>query len=232
MLYQTAYKINDRIKIRIPTVGEIADNEDSYEEAVSLIVSTPYDMMVLLDDHGIDFTKINSWDLFCYLFGHIQNTDMSLIFEDLDLTGLHIAVHKEHGQRVIIDKNENVIFDQLIHDQAAKALRKILFLKENNKTAGNEDARKYLLKKARKKLLRNKRKQKESQLEKFIVSLVNTSEFPYDYSSVRDISIYQFYSSLHQISHKIHFDNTMIGYYAGTVKASDLDPKSMNWLIT
>ena len=233
MLYQTEYKINDKIKIRIPTVGEIVDNEDSYEEVVSLIVSTPYDMMVLLDDNGIDFTQINSWDLFCYLFGHIQKMDMTLVFGDLDLTKLRIAIHREHGQRVIIDEDENVVFDQLIHDQVAKTLRRILFLKENNKTAGNEDAKDYLLKKARKKLQRNKRKpKKESSLQKLIISLVNTSEFSYTYASVRDITIYQFYCSLHQISHKIHFDNTMIGYYAGTVKLTDIDPNATNWLNT
>lgn len=231
MLFQTEWKINNNIKIRIPTVDEIVSNEDSYEEAVSLIVSTPYDMMVLLDDNGIDFTKINSWDLFCYLFGHIQKKDMSLVFGDLDLTKLRIAIHREHGHRVIIDENETVIFDQLIHAHVAKTLRKILFLKENNKTAGNEDAKDYLLKKARKKIQRNKRKpKKESSLQKLIVSLVNTSEFPYNYTTVRDITIYQFYSSLHQISHKIQFDNTMIGYYAGTVKPTDIDPKALNWL--
>ena len=232
MLYDRIHKINDTIQIHIPTVGQIIDNEDSYEEAVSLIVSTPYDMMVLLDDNGIDFSKINSWDLFCYLFKHIQNTDMSMIFSELDLSKLRLAIHKEHGQKVIIDEQDNIVFDRLIHDATAKALRKILFLQENNKKPGNEDARKYMLQKARKKMKRNRHKKRESRLEKYIISLVNTSEFPYNYESVRDITIYQFYASLHQISHKIHFDNTMIGYYAGTVKASDLDPKALNWLNT
>ena len=90
-----------------------------------------------------------------------------------------------------------------------------------------------MLEKARKKLNRKKRKkQPDSQLEDLIISLVNTAEFPYDYMSVKGISIYQFYASLKQVTHKVKFDKTMIGVYAGTVAFDKLDMDERSWILT
>ena len=90
-----------------------------------------------------------------------------------------------------------------------------------------------MLEKARKKMKRKKRrKQQESQIEDLIIALVNTAEFPYDYMSVRDISIYQFYASLKQVTHKVKFDKTMIGVYAGTVPFDKLAMDERSWILT
>ena len=90
-----------------------------------------------------------------------------------------------------------------------------------------------MLEKARKKMKRKKRqKQPDSQIEDLIVALVNTAEFPYNYESVKDISIYQFYASLKQVTHKVKFDKTMIGVYAGTVQFDKLDMDERSWILT
>ena len=54
LLYADRYQINDKIHVRIPTVGEVLENEDAYFEIVYSIVATPYDMMVQLDESGLD----------------------------------------------------------------------------------------------------------------------------------------------------------------------------------
>ena len=64
-----------------------------------------------------------------------------------------------------------------------------------------------------------------------VVALVNTSEFPYDYDSCMNLSIYRFNQSAKQIGHKIAFDNTMIGVYAGTVDTSKMTNKDcLSWI--
>ena len=46
-----------------------------------------------------------------------------------------------------------------------------------------------------------------------------------------DLSIYRFNQSLKQIQHKIAFDNTMTGVYAGTVDTSKLSNKDyLTWI--
>ena len=230
LLYLDSYAINDRIKIRIPKVGEILDNEDLYYDAICPIIATPYDMMVQLDDNGIDFTKINSFELFCLMIGKLKEIDTSLVFVDLNLKNFRTAVNEKNGNMILLDINDKTIIDRAIHDQICTFIRKMLYMPKNDKTPGNEEARKYMIERARIKQARRKKKKVESQLERFIVALVNTSEFPYNYETVRNLSIYQFYASLKQISQKIRFDNTMIGCYAGTVKFDDLSSDERTWI--
>ena len=68
ILYRSSYPINDSISVVIPKVGQILDNEEEYNDAVFLFTSMPIDLMVALDDAGIDFTSINEYDLFLKLF--------------------------------------------------------------------------------------------------------------------------------------------------------------------
>lgn len=232
LLFADHYKITDKVSIRIPTVEEVLDNEEAYKEAVSFIVATPYDMMVVLDDAGIDFTKITSFHLFMLLLPKLQQLDTSLIFGDLDLKKYEIDMSPDTKEEILINREDGSIIDRPIHHQICSFLKKMLCINSEEKTPGNDEAKAYLLEKERRRLKRRKKKQQqESELESYIISLVNTAEFPYDYSSVRGISIYQLYSSLKQISHKIRYDNTMIGYYAGTVKFEDLSDKDKTWIV-
>lgn len=229
-LYETKHKINDYITIRVPTVGEIIENEDDYYGNVALIVATPFDMMVQLDDMKIDFTKINDWDLFCLLFNELRTRDLSLIFDELDLNDFVIAEDKKTGNIVLINPNTGAKIDQAIHDQICRYMRSILRLQKNDKRPANEEARKYLIERARIKMRRRKKSRAESQIEKYIIALVNTSEFPYTYETVLGLTINQFYASLHQIVKKIKYDNLMIGCYAGTVNMKELDQNELNWI--
>lgn len=233
LLYADRYDINDKIHICIPTVGEVLANEDKYYEVVYSIIATPYDLMVQLDDNGIDFTKINAFELFCLLFGHLRELDTSMVFGDLDLKKFNIAVNNQNGNYVLRDEENDITIDRAIHGQICACLRKILNIPKTEKQPGNEEGRIYMLQKARKKANRKRKKaQSESQIEDMIIALVNTPEFPYDYESVKDISIYQFYASLKQIIHKVKFDKTMIGVYAGTVAFKDLDMDERSWIMT
>lgn len=232
LLYADRYNINDKIYVRVPTVGEVLDNEDKYFEIVYTIIATPYDLMVQLDDNGIDFTKISSFELFCLLFGHLKELDTSLVFGDLDLSKFNVAMNTQNGNYVLRDEENDITIDRAIHGQICACLRKLLNIPKTEKLPGNEEGRIYMLEKARKKAKRKKKKQPDSQIEDLIVALVNTAEFPYDYMSVKDISIYQFYSSLKQITHKVKFDKTMIGVYAGTVSFDKLNMDERSWILT
>ena len=232
LLYADRYNINDKVYVRIPTVGEVLDNEEKYFEIVYSIIATPYDLMVQLDDNGIDFTKVTAFDLFCLMFGHLKELDTSLVFGDLDLSKFNLAKNNQNGNIVLRDEENDITIDRAIHGQICACLRKLLNIPKTEKQPGNEEARRYMLEKARKKQKRKKRqKQPDSQIEDLIIALVNTAEFPYDYSSVKDISIYQFYASLKQVTHKVKFDKTMIGVYAGTVQFDKLGMDERSWII-
>lgn len=230
LLYRKEFPINDNIKIMIPTVGEVLDCEDSYYGAVSILTAMPIDMMVQLDDAGIDFAEINEYELFLLLFNALKESDTSLIFGDLDLTKFRMAENSSNGTIVLIDKENDIVIDRAIHGRIADTLRKINHLEKNNRRPGNDDAKKYLIEKERKRLRRAAKKASESHLESLIIAMVNTEQFKYGYEGTRELSIYQFNESVRQIIKKIEYDNRMYGVYSGTVSAKDLSQADLNWL--
>lgn len=230
LLYKQAYPINEFISVRIPSVGEILDCEDEYYGLVSMITAMPIDMMVQLDDIGIDFTSINEWELFLLLFSSIKSRDTSLIFGDLSLEGFQPAVNTQNNTVMLVDTNTGAKIDRAIHGQITSILRKIHHLDRNNRKPANGDAKDYMIHRAREKMRRRSKQVTDSQLEGLIVALVNTEQFHYGFEGTRELSIYQFNESVRQVIKKIDYDNRMYGVYAGTVSAKDLSQDDLNWL--
>jgi hypothetical protein len=94
----------------------------------------------------------------------------------------------------------------------------------------NKEARDYMLEIARRKAKRAATRKEKSQLEMSIVALVNSSEFKYDFKSVRELTIYQFNESLRQVIKRVDYDKYMFGVYSGTISAKDMSKEDLNWL--
>lgn len=229
-LFARSFPINQHISITIPTVGQIWDNEAEYYSLITGIIATPSDFMVQLDDVGIDFSKILSFELFLLLFNGLKSNDTSLVFGDLDLSRFRTAINEKNGKVVLVDQENDIVIDQAIHDQIRRVIRKINHLEKTDKNPGNEEARKYMIERARIKQKRAARRPHKSQLEDLIIAMVNTEQYKYNYEETRDLTIYQFHSSVYQVIRKINYDNTMIGCYAGTINAKELSQDQLNWL--
>lgn len=231
LLYQRQYAINDSIKIVIPKVGEILDSEDEYYNLVSELTAMPIDLMVPLDDAGIDFTTINEYELFLLMFPELKMQDTHMIFGDLDLTKFEMAVNQRNGNIVLRDEDNDITIDRAIHGQIAEVMRKIHHLEKNRRKPANKEAKEYMLKRARDKMRRNRNRKRESQLETLIIAMVNTEQYKYDFEGTRELSIYQFNESVRQIIKKVDYDNRMYGIYAGTINPKDISQDDLNWLI-
>lgn len=233
MLYEKEIKINNDITLRIPTIREIIEDDERFYQWSSIFTSTPYDMMVQLDDMGIDFSTISEYELFCGLFEQIKNEDLKILFGDLDLTKFQISINTENNETVFYDEEHDIVIDKGVYYVISNEIRNLLGLKKVNKKPANEEARKFMIERARKKQSRSLSRQKQkntTQLEDLIISLVNTSEFSYTYETVLDLTIFQFNQSLTQISKKVRFDKLMIGCYAGTLDTSKINKDELSWL--
>lgn len=230
LLYQKQYAVNDSIQIIIPTVGEIIDNEDDYYSLVSILTAMPIDLMVQLDDAGIDFTEINEYELFLLMFPSLRVQDTHLIFGNLDLKSFEPSVNPQNKMVVLRDEKNDITIDRAIHGQIAGVLRKIHHLEKNRRKPANQDAKEYMLKRARDKMRRNMNRKQDSQLESLIIAMVNTEQYKYDFERTRELSIYQFNESVRQVIKKVDYDNRMYGVYTGTISPKDLSPDDLNWL--
>lgn len=234
LLYRDSYEINDSIRIVVPSVGQVLDNEDTYYNIVSAITAMPIDFMVQLDDLGIDFTTINAWQLFVLLFENLKQMDkydLSLVFGDLDLSCFEIGISPQNGKFIIRDEKHDITIDRAIHSHMASVLRKLHHLEKNHRRPANDEAKEYMLRRAREKLKRHKDRKEDSQLESLIIAMVNTEQFKYDFEGTRELSIYQFNESVRQVIKKTDYDNRMYGIYTGTINPKELSQKDLNWLV-
>ena len=227
----SSVKITPKLSVRIPTVGEILEDEKSYYTLINSLTATPFQYMVQLDDMGIDFTTINDYQLFLLIFPSFAKTDMSILFGNINFSDIEVGTNPQNDSTILYSKNNGIIIDELVYSEIVKAIRKINGLQRENRKPGNDEAKKFRLELERKKQKRNARKPYDPYLEKMVVALVNRPEFKYNYEQVEDLSIYQFNKSFEQIKTSINFDNTMIGVYAGTVDVNKLkDKSSLSWI--
>ena len=241
LLYVREFTVSEHLSIHVPTIREVLGCYENYYSIVSAVISTPSDMMVQLEDMGIDFMKMDEFTLFCIIFYDLREQQKErpdvfhLIFGDFDLSKL-TPVRLEDGSTVIQDKDGSVRIDSAAHQRLCGFLRAVLCVEKNVRNPANEEARQFMLKMERRRQRRAAREREEgalvlSPLESLIVSAVNTAEFPYTYETVLDLTIYQFNISVRQINNKIRFDNLMIGCYAGTVKAKELSNQELSWMV-
>lgn len=238
LLYAKSYKITNDITARIPTIGDILDHQEEYFRVLTAFVATPFDLMVQLDDMGLDFTTVGKYELFAMLFRGVLedyqdgNTDgLDLILQGYDFNNLFPAIDVKAETLVFVDSQKRIIIDKRVYQQIKAVLCHLNDIEKKNKLPGNNAAKKYLLERARAKLRSASRKQNvDSELEDYIVALVNTKEFKYDFDTVRSLSLYQFHRSLKQILKRLNYDQIMSGYYAGNLDIKKVDRDSLNWL--
>ena len=231
LLYQKQYAINDKISIIIPTVGDILGDEDKYYSMVTSLTSMPIDLMCELDDAGIDYTAINEYELFLILFSSLRQMDTSLIFGDLDLSKFILTESEQNGRPILYDVENGIRIDRAIQGQISATLRKIHHLEKNNRRPANDEAKEYMLKRAREKAKRKKNKKDFSQLESLIIAMVNTEQYKYDFEGTLNLTIYQFNESVRQIIKKIDYEHRMAGIYAGTIDPKGMRQDDLNWLV-
>lgn len=230
LLNLSSIDILPNLSIRIPTVREILENEQHYYSIVSYLTMTPFQYMVQLDDMGIDYTKITDYDLFKMLFCMCAKFDLSILLGNLNVSDF--TIHIENHEETIYSPSNNIKINELVYNNLVDAIRKINFLEKEKYKPGNESAKEYLLKQERKRQKLNAKKPYKPQLERLVITLVNTSDFPYDYDSCMDLSIYRFNQSLKQILHKVAFTNTMFGIYSGNIDVSKMNNKDILSLVS
>ena len=148
----------------------------------------------------------------------------------MNLKGFQEAVNPQNGEKVLWSKDNDIVIDQMIALEICNAIRKIHFWEAPIGRAGNAEAKRYLIERNRKKKKRLAKKPYKSFLESMIISLVNTEEFPYNYETVMELSVYKLNASWRQIQKKKHWEQTMNGVYFGTVDTTKINLEKINWL--
>ena len=127
--------------IRIPTVGEILEDEFTYYSIISSLTASPFQYMVQLDDMGIDFTTMSDYELFKMLFLVYTKSDLSILFGNLDVSDF--GVYREKNNNTFIySPSSHIEINEKVYNDLVETIRKINLLEKVKTKPGNESARK------------------------------------------------------------------------------------------
>ena len=252
LLGKATYKVNDYITINIPKVGDLWGNDTKYEKQylsmVSLFIQTPTDMMIELDDMGIDWTTISEYDLFTISMGsflsEVNNDEVrsmwNSLFVNLNCYDIFLKPNASGKDCIFVNSKNQVIFNKAIYDYISDLLCTILLSAKNREYAKvpEIDTRKYILERARLKRERRLARLKNtkditssSTLDGVILFLVNNRDFKYDFETIKGLSIYDLYASYRQINKNQEIDGLMTGYWYGNVDLSKISDSKLKRII-
>lgn len=136
-----------------------------------------------------------------------------------------------------VPKKGGVVIDMYIHMILNDCLREAHGIKERKKAielAATEGTKRMLIMADRDDREKAARMYKtygyQSNIEPIVIALVNSSDFPYDYQTVQDISFYTIIKSVKQVSKLKQHYFTMLGIYSGTIDQKSVVGRSKSAL--
>lgn len=217
LIGRKSYKYNDNIIINIPTLkqvrGDNVEEENLFWSDVNMFVQTPSDMISELDSMGIDFEQLSDYDLFTLFFmikkenGKPPN---SILFQNFSFWDLDLQ--EMGGQFVLQDRNGNTIIDKTIYNEISKIISMLTGHKKTpKKKFGNAFAKKKRIEHdyKQKEKIKSDNKEHSNVLDGIILRLVCNANFPYNFETIQDVTIYDLIFSLKQIDKDIEVTDLM-----------------------
>lgn len=226
-------KIANGITLYQPTIGEIANyNEAEYFSIAQTLCSTPSTMKVTLDDMGLDYMKIDDFQLFMMLCQSLTLDKTKPLLGDLDLTKFKPYSVGETEEVVLangeIDENGNpIIINPIIYEILVTYIRKMHNFKKQVDKAGNALTRKILIDEDRKNAERNKDKPYKSFLVPLVSSLQGRQGYTREY--ICNMGLYEFMNQINRVQIIVQADAALGGMYSGFVDTKKMDKTVLDW---
>lgn len=242
LLGRRTYKISDRISVNIPTVrmvrGENEEDESDFWQEVGMFTTSSYDMVVELDDMGLDFTKTSDYMVLVIQFlalreEKVNKNTLDLLFEGVNFWKL--KVQKENGETVFADENGNTVINERIYNTISDVLTCVTGHEKPKRIKYDDFLRQRYVEdcresQKRKKNSKSKKSRSGGVLDGIILRLVCNANFPYNFETVNDVTLYDLIYSLKQIEKDISVSDLMQSRLVG-VDLKKLAPEQLSRFI-
>jgi hypothetical protein len=225
------YIINDKIKLRQPTIGDIVDyGEGQYFSMVHTLTAIPSDVKSILWDQmqQLDWTTISDFELFM-MFSQTMTPDKTgIIFGDLDFSKMRPYRSKQNDEIVLADKESGIIIDQLVYMRMMAFLRKLHNITPKPEKAKGNRAKQAMIDEDRERRRANKDKPFKSYLLPLISAVKVKQGYTRDY--VRTMGMFEFFDDLGRLQVIDSANHLLNGMYCGMADSSKVDKQQFNWL--
>lgn len=248
------------VKVRHPKVADILDLhgglmcEDYYWSYVSLLLADPYDHMVYLDDNGIDYETVTSFDVFVlrwnsaekdYIANKAYYDERGYSPADMfrDALAFFFGEGRQYetvtvnGQVLIADLNEGAhwAINKNAFLLAAEFVRSInCVTSEGHINPATPFAKKVLIEDMRaeqkKQRLKKVEDERPHQIADAIASVFAGGAGTITPDNYRSVGIYHLLTTAHSIQRQMMVQALMQGMYSGMMKADKITDKDLSWV--
>jgi hypothetical protein len=226
-------KIANGIVLKCPKIRDVAEyGESAYFSMANTLCATPSSMMVALDDMKLNYMKISDFELFMMLAQSLKPESTKLLLGDLDLTKFKPYEVKDSEDVVLVyegtESDENpIIINSIIHEVLTTYIRKMHGFKKEHRPAGNEAARRAMIRLARQDAETAKNKPHESFLRPIISAVKCRQGYSMDY--IKQMGIFELMDDLSRLNVIVNADAALGGMFSGFVDTKKMDKTVLNW---
>ena len=206
--------INDKIIVYQPKIRDIKEHgERDYFNTVYTLCSVGADMKWQLDDMGMDYTKVDDFQLFSLLCRSCPQPQTKLLLGDIDLANFKLVYDHQIQENVLLDIERNIRIDRSVYRRLVGVIRTMHGMKRNNELPGNEVTRQILIEDAREAYEEARGKEYQSILLPLVSTLTVYSNC--DYERVFNLPVYTFTDALKRTSKIKNADLLLQSGYSG-----------------
>ena len=255
----TDLEVLPNIKVRHPKVADILDLhgglmcEDYYWSYVSLLLADPYDHMVYLDDNGIDYEAVTSFDVFVLRWNSaVKDYIANRSYYDergyspasmfTDALAFFFGAEREyevvsiHDQVLIVDMcDQSWALNKSAFMLASEFIRTMnCVTTEGHIKPATPFAKKILIEDMRaeqkKQRLKKVEDERPHQIADAMASVFAGGAGTITPDNYRSVSIYQLLTTAHSIQRQMAVQALMHGMYSGMMKTDKITDKDLRWV--
>ena len=221
-------KITDRIIVKSPTIGQIAEyGEAEYFSMAQTLCATPSSMKVALDDMKLDWMQVTDFQLFMMLCQSLKPSQTSILLGDLDLSLLKPYSMNNSEEIVLSNEDHTTIINEVIYEILVTYLRKMHGFKKQVDKAGNEITKMMLIKVARDDAKKAADKPYKSFLRPLISSVKCRMGYTIEY--VKNMGIFELMDDLSRLGVIVNADAALSGSWSGMVDTKKIPKETFDW---
>lgn len=226
-------KSENAIQIFQPTIGDILKNgERNVYSVVNTFIANPTMYRVKLWDMGIDWNKIDDFQLFCMLISTLEGKPTSLLFGDIDFQEFNLYKEDKDGESIFFLYNEkqNIEIDETVYLQISGYIKMMFNLFPKVEKARGKSTKEWIIMEEKQQMELNQNTSYKSTLLPLISSCLNHPGFKYKKNELYDVGIVEFMDSVKRL--QVYESSTALlkGVYSGFVDTSKIDKEEFDFM--
>lgn len=228
------YEINDRIKIKQPTIQDILNmGEKTFYATIAPFTTNPTSFRVQLWDLGVDWNKISDFELFSMLIKTVSIENTSILFGDLDF-GTFDLVGLPNGNEDPIPILYSEKMDMEIDEETFLKIRKyfcfMFGVTLKNEFVRGRSFKEEVIAQDRAEEAKRQYEMKGSSLVQMISFALNHPGFKYKKNELREVGYVEFMDSIKRLQVYEATRALTQGSFSGFCDTSKIPKEEFNFL--